>query len=1384
MNFKHIICIHLIMFGCCLILASCGGDYQDANCKNCAPLAKISVDKRIRIKQRVQLDGSHSKPGPDGGDLTYSWTLLEKPDGSNTTIENPDTVSPYLTPDKPGKYVIQLIVDDGITESKPCTIELITLNTKPVAVATYNDPIRVSETVNLTAKRSHDDDDDPLTYRWKLISRPINSSAKLSQTNTVESSFFADLEGVFVVLLTVNDGTADSEPFYLTIQAHDARPIAKALYEERLPVKQKVQLDGTNSRPGIDGGSLTYDWSFLEKPDGSNAEIKNSKKDRPYFYPDKAGKYIIQLIVNDGVRDSRPDTIDYVTKNSRPEAVAFYNDNDNKPVRISDIVYISATNSHDEDEDPLTYQWRMISTPANSSASLSSTNRVNSSFIADLKGQYIVQLIVNDGQIDSEPFVLKIQVHEGPTAKAIYKEQLPVHEKVQLDATDSQPGVGGNPLTYQWTIKAKPEGSNTELSNPVSPRPTFTPDKPGKYVIELIVDDGFSTSEPVTIEYITLNSKPIAMCVYNEPVYINQIVQLDGSGSSDLDDDPLIFKWEFLLKPLNSNASLSDPQSVSPTFIADRFGKYVVQLVVNDGKEDSDRYPLIINTENSNPIAKAGNDVTVFEGEMVQLDGSESSDPDESPITFQWSVSEKPNGSTAQLSSHNKINPTFTPDVPGLYTIQLVVNDGELDSEPDSLEIKANPSIDLNPGQIDLENLIINPETLDITGTVLVSVNNEGTRPVTEDFQITLFEDQNQNNQLDPSDPVVGTQTVNNGPSGKDSITVPVPVDGKVTFRDNIIFVMIDPLDTIPERNETNNLMNSAEGKKCIPPVAQFSPKVAWEWSGSDDFPMSNQVICTPMVGNLTDDNRDGKIDLKDIPDIVFVTFESNNYEKRGIIRAISGDGSKEHFSIGPVSTGDKFFEAFPTYNLALGDIDSDGIMEILVVMNDQVDNKWLAVFENNGQLKWISADYSSSQLTQPVSVNIADLDANGAPEIIIGNLVLSSTGKTLMIGKEDDGLNNSTVADIDLDNQMEIIAGRTVYEADGKILWHVGELENGFTAVANFDTDDYPEIVHVGRGEVSLIKHTGEIIWGPKEIAPGGPFRGAGGPPMISDLDGDGMPEIGVAGSSKFSVFNKNGSILWTADIKDPSSVTGASAFDFDGDGKTEIIYRDSESLKIFNGRNGIILYEDSVGSGTFIEMPVVVDVDNDNSAEIVVPCNSYVSGHVNGIRVYEDETDHWVNTRKIWNQHAYVTTNVLEDGRIPKLPVNNWETYNNFRQNQIDNPFGCKDISASYIRFDLSNCPDKINITARIGNGGGLYIPKNTKVGFYLGNPFGAGRLLAEIDVNKVLYPGQWIDLSIVMNNPPMEINNIFVLADPNEKLWESNEDNNLTQKSFICP
>jgi hypothetical protein len=81
---------------------------------------------------------------------------------------------------------------------------------------------------------------------------------------------------------------------------------------------------------------------------------------------------------------------------------------------------------------------------------------------------------------------------------------------------------------------------------------------------------------------------------------------------------------------------------------------------------------------NTAPVANAGNAQTVNEGDIVQLDGSASTDTDGNELTYLWTA---PEGIT--LTSNTAAKPTFTApqaDKNMEYSFTLVVNDGTSNS--------------------------------------------------------------------------------------------------------------------------------------------------------------------------------------------------------------------------------------------------------------------------------------------------------------------------------------------------------------------------------------------------------------------------------------------------------------------------------------------------------------------------------------------------------------------------------------------------------------------------------------------------------------------------------------------------------------------------------
>lgn len=97
---------------------------------------------------------------------------------------------------------------------------------------------------------------------------------------------------------------------------------------------------------------------------------------------------------------------------------------------------------------------------------------------------------------------------------------------------------------------------------------------------------------------------------------------------------------------------------------------------------------------NTAPVADAGSDQDVSTGDTVELSASDSSDADGDSLTYTWTLSSVPSGSSATLSDDDSEDVSFTADVEGTYEVELVVNDGTTDSATDTVTIEASDEAD------------------------------------------------------------------------------------------------------------------------------------------------------------------------------------------------------------------------------------------------------------------------------------------------------------------------------------------------------------------------------------------------------------------------------------------------------------------------------------------------------------------------------------------------------------------------------------------------------------------------------------------------------------------------------------------------------------------
>ena len=716
------------------------------------------------------------------------------------------------------------------------------------------------------------------------------------------------------------------------------------------------------------------------------------------------------------------------------------------------------------------------------------------------------------------------------------------------------------------------------------------------------------------------------------------------------------------------------------------------------------------------------------------------------------------------------------------------------------------------------------------------------------------------------------------------------------------------------------------------PPVGGFAPTIACRWTPPEapagasaeaiEIAGMSDVVMTPSVANLTDDNGDGATDVFDTPDIVFVSFNRSANgccTSRGVLRVVSGacngDGTMHtHATLKGLGAEDWIGNSTGVAlgNLHPDDLSAERVPEIVATFKNGGTIAWRRTADDGSawEVMWQNDALPNNQHTRGgAQPSIADLNADGRPEVIIGNVVLDGpTGK----GPNDAGLpaaaiawdgrdlesstaganlgigNNaflgpvSTVADLDRDGLQEVIAGNTVYNHDGSERWTYeyttansscgGSLDcDGYNAVGDFDDDEDGEVVIIRQGELFVLDHDGSPVAGiplpiripgapadvsaptyspaayvpsaplydengdllpPERILCGGalhlpafdsmgnPIMSAGsqvvvdtaganesGPPTVADFDGDGFAEVGTASSTAYVVFDfqctgdplppecEREWVRWMVENDDCSSrATGSSVFDFEGDGSAEVVYADETTFRIFRGLDGAILYQDSThSSNTRVEMPIVVDVDNDGKSEVVIPEPNTNPG-LGGIEIWEDADNNWVRTRRIWNQHGYSVTNVTEDGQIPRVPTTNWtrSRLNNFRQNV--QPGGLFDAPDFVVReISRLDCDEtRFVLAIVVGNDGSLSVPPGILTHVVVTSDDGRVFDLGTVATSQWLLPEQSEQLEVVFTVPyGPSIDTIIVSANADEdgvggqQYNECDEENNgAASNPLSCP
>ncbi len=285
----------------------------------------------------------------------------------------------------------------------------------------------------------------------------------------------------------------------------------------------------------------------------------------------------------------------------------------------------------------------------------------------------------------------------APEADAGPDQQVEENDEVTLSGENST-DPDGDVLSYSWLQLEGPsvQLSNSETSSPVFQAPFVSFDG-ASLVFQLTVRDadGLESKDTCIVNITWVNDPPVADAGDNRSVYEGYTVTLDASLSEDPDDGISSYWWT---QTSGIPVALSDASSSRPYFVAPDVtmegASLVFQLTVTDagGLKSQDNCIVNVSWKNEAPVADAGTDQAAGSGDVVTLNGGNSSDPDDGIASYRWT---QLSGAPVVLSDPTAAAPVFTaPQVTAATVLefQLTVTDrGGLQSS-DGCSVTVSPT--------------------------------------------------------------------------------------------------------------------------------------------------------------------------------------------------------------------------------------------------------------------------------------------------------------------------------------------------------------------------------------------------------------------------------------------------------------------------------------------------------------------------------------------------------------------------------------------------------------------------------------------------------------------------------------------------------------------
>jgi len=250
--------------------------------------------------------------------------------------------------------------------------------------------------------------------------------------------------------------------------------------------------------------------------------------------------------------------------------------------------------------------------------------------------------------------------------------------RISLDGSSSS-DPNGDVITSIWSQVSGPQVS---LENAQTKRASFLGIAAGQYTFRLSCSDGKTTSSDTTT--VTINNVAPTVNAGNDvTIDAGQTVTLHAAGQ-DANNNSLGYSWTLVDGP-SITLPVMNTQNISITPQNPGLYKFAVRCSDGVNQSPSDEVYVTANAINHAPTAEAGVDKDVQFGTRVNLDGRSSSDPDGNPLSYSWA---QVSGPQATLYNAQSAQPYFDATLTGTLMFELIVNDGKVNSTPDTVTIR------------------------------------------------------------------------------------------------------------------------------------------------------------------------------------------------------------------------------------------------------------------------------------------------------------------------------------------------------------------------------------------------------------------------------------------------------------------------------------------------------------------------------------------------------------------------------------------------------------------------------------------------------------------------------------------------------------------------